>query len=161
MTRALVALALAATLSCARTPAPTPSGGPPPARLRGLDFSAHLDTDRATPSRLSGEVRVANRGGTPETLVFEDGCPVRLRVYESQGDRMAPVWEGPRECPAQPVALVIAAGDSATLPVPAASAEEILRAELPDGTYRVTVWLAPENRVIEIEVGEFELGTSS
>jgi hypothetical protein len=92
--------------------------------------------------------------------VFADGCPVRLRVYEAQGERMAPVWEGPRDCPAEPVALAIAAGDAAVLPVPAASATEILETGLPDGAYRVTVWLAPENRVIEIEAGEVDLRTS-
>ena len=149
-----------AALSCARPLAPTVSDGPPPARLRGLDFSARLDADGATPTRLAGEVQVTNRGATPETLVFADACPVRLRVYEARGERMAPVWEGPRECASEPVALAIGAGDSATLPVPAATAEEILQTELPDGAYRVTVWLAPESRVIEIEAGEVELRTA-
>jgi hypothetical protein len=72
---------------------------------------------------------------------------------------MAPVWEGPRDCAAEPVAVAIAAGDSAILPVPATSAEEILEAGLPDGAYRVTMWLAPESRVIEIEAGEVDLRT--
>lgn len=161
MSRApLLSLALVAALACAGAPPPSLSEGPPPARLRGLDFSARLDADRATPTRLAGEVRVANRGATPETLVFADGCPVRLRVYEARGERMAPVWEGPRDCTVEPVALAIAAGDAATLPIPTADAAEILQAELPDGTYRVTVWLAPESRVIEIEAGEVELRTS-
>jgi hypothetical protein len=155
----ILAAALAGALACSGIAVPPPADGPPPPRLRALDFSARLSSDGATPTRLSGEVRVTNRGGTPETLVFADGCPVRLRVYEARGARMAPVWEGPRDCPAEPVAVAIAAGDWAVLPVPATTADQILEAELPDGTYRVTVWLAPESRVIEIEAGEVDLRT--
>jgi hypothetical protein len=155
----LLTAVLAGAIACTRSAVPPPGDGAPPPRLRALDFSARLDSDRSTPTRLSGEVRVANRGGTPETLVFADGCPVRLRVYEARGARMAPVWEGPRDCAAEPVAVAIAAGDSAILPVPATSAGEILEAGLPDGAYRVTVWLAPESRVIEIEAGEVDLRT--
>lgn len=160
MIRALLLAVVLGAIACSRAAVPPPADGPPPPRLRALDFSARLESDRSAPTRLSGEVRVENRGGTPETLVFADGCPVRLRVYEAQGERMAPVWEGPRDCPAEPVALAIAAGDAAVLPVPAASAAEILETGLPDGAYRVTVWLAPENRVIEIEAGEVDLRTS-
>jgi hypothetical protein len=156
----IAATVLAGALACSGTAAPPPGDGPPPPRLRALDFSASLASDESTPTRLSGEVRVANRGGTPETLVFADGCPVRLRVYEARGARMAPVWEGPRDCPAEPVAVAIAAGESALLPVPPATAAEILEAGLPDGAYRVTLWLAPESRVIEIEAGEVVLRTS-
>ena len=161
MIRALVmAAVLGGAIACSRTAVPPPGDGPPPPRLRALDFSARLTTEASAPTRLSGEVRVANRGGTPETLVFADGCPVRVRVYDAQGERMAPVWEGPSDCPAEPVALAIAAGDSAILPVPATSAEEILVSGLPEGAYRITVLLAPESRVIEIEAGEVDLRTS-
>lgn len=135
--------------------------GPAPVRLRGLDFSARLDAAASTPTRLSGEVRVENRGGVPETLVFANGCPVGLRIYEVRGERMAPVWETPRECRDEPVALAIAAGDAATLPIPVANADEVLGTGLPDGSYRVTVWLAPEDRVIEIEAGEVDLRRAS
>jgi hypothetical protein len=130
---------------------------PPPARLRALDFSADIDF-AASPAELTGEVRVSNRGVTPETLAFADGCPVRLRVYEVQGTRMAPIWEGPAACPDRPVALAIAPGESAVLPIPATSAREILDGGLPAEAYRVTVWLAPDDRVIEIEAGVVELG---
>ena len=34
-------------------------------------------------------------------------------------------------------------------------------ANLPEGSYRVTVWLAPEDRVIEIEAGEIDLRRTS
>ena len=157
MTRALVVLLLAA---CAG--AGTRSiEGPAPVRLRGLDFSARLEAGESAPTRLSGEVRVENRGGVPETLVFSDGCPVGLRIYDVEGERVAPVWETPRVCRAEPLALAIAAGDAATLPIPVASAEEMLGANLPEGSYRVTVWLAPEDRVIEIEAGEIDLRRTS
>jgi hypothetical protein len=155
----LAVLALAA-LACARGVAPPATEGPPPARLRGLDFSADLVVAES-PVRLAGEVRVANRSAVSETLVFSDGCPVRLRVYDVEGTRVAPIWEGPEICRAEPLALVIAPGESATLPIPPVDAREILSPELPTARYRVTVWLAPEDRVIEIEAGEVELTASS
>jgi hypothetical protein len=154
------ALAIAA-LACARPIPPPGTEGAFPARLRGLDFSADLDV-APSPVRLAGEVRVTNRGTMPETLVFTDGCPVRLRVYDIRG-RVAPVWEGPRVCSTEPVALAIAPGESAVLPIPPTSADEILSEEVPAAAYRVTVWLAlaPDERVIEIEAGEVELNASS
>ena len=147
-------------LGCARPVPPPATDGTSPARLRGLDFSADLEIAES-PTRLGGQVRVANRSAVPETLVFSDGCPVRLRVYDVEGTRVAPVWEGPDGCRAEPVALVIAPGESATLPIPSVDAREILSPELPAAQYRVTVWLAPEDRVIEIEAGEVELTASS
>ena len=155
----LAAVALAA-LACAPAVAPPATEGPSPARLRGLDFSADLEIAES-PTRLGGQVRVANRSAISETLVFSDGCPVRLRVYDVDGTRVAPIWEGPEECQAEPLALVIAPGDTATLPIPSIDAREILSLELPAAQYRVTVWLAPEDRVIEIEAGEVELTASS
>lgn len=157
----LAVLAIAA-LACARPVPPPATEGASPTRLRGLDFSADLDV-APSPVRLAGEVRVTNRGSMSETLVFADGCPVRLRVYDIQGDRVAPVWEGPAVCPADPVALAIAPGESAVLPIPSTSAGEILGEDVPAAAYRVTVWLAlaPDDRVIEIEAGEVELTTTS
>ena len=157
----LAALAIAA-LACARPVPPPATDGISPARLRGLDFSADLEV-APSPVRLAGEVRVTNRGTMPETLVFADGCPVRLRVYDIRGARVAPVWEGPEACSAEPVALAIAPGESAVLPIPSTSAGDILSADVPAAAYRVTVWLAlaPDDRVIEIEAGEVELTASS
>lgn len=157
----LAALALAA-LACARAAPPPATDGTSPVRLRGLDFSAELKV-APSPVRLTGDVRVTNRGTMPETLVFADGCPVRLRVYDIRGARVAPVWEGPQGCPAEPVALAIAPGESAVLPIPPTSAGEILSPDVPAAAYRVTLWLAlaPDERVIEIEAGEVELTASS
>jgi len=153
----VVAAAVVLVASCSRATAPPATAGPPPARLRGLDFSAALDVMESSPIELSGEVRVANRGKGPETLVFADGCPVRLRVYEIRGTRVAPVWEGPGTCPETPLTLAIAPGESATVAIPTTSAREILGDHLSDGRYRITVWLTPDDRVIEIEGGEVEL----
>lgn len=158
MSRALwVGVLLAA--GCVSAPPPSTVQGPPPARLRGLDFSVELDEGRPG-GRLAGSVRVVNRGTEPETLVFADGCPVRLRVYDTRGARVAPVWDGPEECPETPVALAIGPGESASLPIPEASAGEILDGRLSGGRYRVTVWLAPDDRIIEIEAGDVDLAAS-
>ncbi|HYO46191.1 MAG TPA: hypothetical protein VEY33_05830 [Gemmatimonadota bacterium] len=155
----LVAASMAA-LACARATAPPVAEGPPLARLRGLDFSASLEVAESSPQSLEGEVRITNRGTNPETLVFGDECPVRLRVYEVRGSRVAPVWEGPRICPDGPVTVAIAPGETETLSIPPTTAPDVLRGELSDAAYRVTVWLAPDDRIIEIEAGEVELSAS-
>ena len=162
MSRSRFAVLALAAMACARTLPPPATEGSTAVRRRGRAFSADLEV-APSPIRLAGEVRVTNRGAMPETLVFADGCPVRLRVYEIQGARVAPVWEGPRECAAEPVAVAIAPGESAMLPIPPTSAGEILGADLPAAAYRVTLWLAlaPDERVIEIEAGEVDLTPSS
>lgn len=162
MRRLRFAALVLAALACGRPALPPATAGTTPTRLRGLDFSADLDV-APSPVRLEGEVRVTNRGTMPETLVFVDGCPVRLRVYDIGGARMAPIWEGPRACAAEPVALAIAPGESAVLPIPPTTAGEMFGEDVPTAAYRVTVWLAlaPDERVIEIEAGEVELTPSS
>lgn len=159
MSRARLLAAAMLVVACAPV-RPTNVPGLAPARLRGLDFSVDLDVARSGPSRLAGSVRVVNRGSEPETLVFADGCLVRLRVYEIRGSRVAPLWDGPRECPGTPVALAIAPGESADLPIPETNTREILGGEGSAGRYRVTVWLAPDDRIIEIEAGDVELTAS-
>jgi hypothetical protein len=98
-----------------------------------------------------------NGGSAPESRVCPDDCPVRLRIYDIDGDRVAPVWDGPAGCERTPVVFAIAPGESARLPIPITEAREILGNDLGEGPYRVTVWLAPEERVIEIEAGNVEL----
>lgn len=145
--------------SCSRAAAPVVQS-PPPARLRALDFAASLEVADSSPQELNGEVRITNRGSTPETLVFEGGCPVRLRVYDVDGSRVAPVWEGPGACPNGLVELAIPPGETEVLSIPLSASPDILRDGLADGPYRVTVWLAPDHRVIEIEAGIIELTAS-
>ena len=71
---------------------------------------------------------------------------------------MAPIWESPGVFrPA--VGARDRAGESAVLPIPTTSAREILHGE-PEDAYRVTVWLAPDDRIVEIETGVVELGSS-
>ena len=154
--------ALAACLAvgaCSRATAPVDEG-PPPARLRALDFTASLGVGESAPQELNGEVRITNRGPSAETLVFEDGCPVRLRVYEVEGSRVAPVWEGPMTCSVSQLELAIPPGGTEVLAIPPSATPDILQGGLSDGPYRVTVWLAPDHRVIEIEAGIVELSAS-
>jgi len=107
--------------------------------------------------------RVANWTAPDQRLMRSLVPENRLRVYDIRGARVAPVWEGPEACPGEPVALAIAPGESAVLPIPPISAGEILGEDVPAAAYRVTVWLAlaPDERVIEIEAGEVELSASS
>lgn len=145
--------------ACSRATAPVDEAQPP-ARLRALDFTASLGVGESVPQELNGEVRITNRGPSAETLVFEDGCPVRLRVYEVEGSRVAPVWEGPMTCSVSQLQLAIPPGGTEVLTIPPSATPDILQGGLSDGPYRVTVWLAPDHRVIEIEAGIVELSAS-
>jgi hypothetical protein len=160
MTRIWLVAAALAAVACSRATAPPAAEGPPLARLRGLDFTASLEVAESAPQSLEGDVRIMNRGTSAETLVFGGGCPVRLRVYEVRGSRVAPVWEGPESCPDGPVTVAIAPGETGILSIPPTTAPDILQDDLSDGAYRITVWLAPDDRIIEIEAGEVELRAS-
>jgi hypothetical protein len=73
---------------------------------------------------------------------------------------VAPVWEGPEPCADGQVQLAIPPGGTEVLSIPLSTAPDILRGGLADGPYRVTVWLAPDHRVIEIEAGIVDLTAS-
>ena len=160
MPRLLALLGFALALGCAG--ATRSSDIIPPAGLRGIDFEPDVALLESFPVQLGGSVAVTNRRDLPVRLTFPRSCAARLRVYEEQGSRVAPVWDqaGTGACGVVPLTLDLAPGESRDLRLPIVSAREILGDSLPDGEYRVTVYLEPDGHVIEVEAGRIDLAVS-
>ncbi|MBW3660836.1 MAG: hypothetical protein KY397_04295 [Gemmatimonadetes bacterium] len=128
------------------------------APLRGIDFRGERIEGSAT-DPVRAFVTIANRRSTPVTLSFPDPCVALLRVYEERGGRLAPVWDQATaaDCTGEPVAMGLAPGAEHRVEIAPATMETILDGSVPPGRYRLTAYLRPESRIIEIEVGEVEL----
>jgi hypothetical protein len=56
------------------------------------------------------------------------------------------------------VSIELDPGEERTLPTPSVSAYEILGDDLPDGSYRIAVYLRPvDDQVVEIDAGTTDL----
>ena len=99
-----------------------------------------------------------NRRSTPALLTFPNACLGLLRVYDGSA-RTAPVWEQATGdvCPASTASVTLAPGADHELILPPIDVAEILGSELEDGAYRITIVVAPDGHVLEIQAGEVEL----
>lgn len=160
MKRACAVLGIGLALGCAGATGPPRSIAP--GGLRGIDFEPDLTVRNEFPVQLSGVIEVTNRRRTPVVLTFPRGCAARLRVYEEQGSRVAPVWDqrGAGSCAPGPLTLDLAPGASSALELPAVNAHDILGDSLPAGEYRLTIYLEPDGQVIEVEAGRVDLAVS-
>ena len=175
MNRRLPLVILAAmALSCAGSPSTPnggdrPRGGDPPARgdagdprpaavLRdGFQYQADVLVMESFPVQLVGRVTITNATERTRTVSFPDGCVALLRAYRTGGGE--PVWDQASEvgCTEAIVPVTLAPGGSREVSTPTASAGDILDEGLPDGRYRVTVYLRPASGEVEIEAGAAEL----
>ena len=55
------------------------------------------------------------------------------------------------------VPVELAPGATREVPTPTASAYDILGEDLPDGKYRITIYLRPDGAVVEIDAGTTDL----
>lgn len=124
----------------------------------GLSWRASVDVLESFPVQLAGRMTATNPGPEDRELVFQNGCTARLRVYHTdvQG---ALAWDQADAvaCATGLQTIRIAAGESHTFEAPIVDAGTILGGELPDGTYRVAVYLRPNGRNIERDTGSTEL----
>ena len=151
---ALVALLVGAT--CGEQSTPTPpdrSGGSLSGSVvrDGIEYRADVLVMESFPVQLSGRAIVRNASGEPRTVTFPDGCVALLRAYRAEG--VGPVWDQAAglACTMALVPVELDPGEEREIPTPTASAYEILGAELPDGDYRIAVYLRP------IDEGEVEI----
>jgi len=152
--RALAALALASLAASGCRTAP-PAGETGPSALRGIDFRAAVAAEGD--AGLAPTMTIVNRRATPVLLSFPVTCYGIVRAYEKSG-RTVPVWEQARDaCPDGTVRVNLLAGEEKTVSLESVEASHVLGEDLPDGTYRFTVVVAPEGQVLEIEAGEEEL----
>lgn len=167
--RATLPTALLAALvgaTCGVQTSPTiPDPGPGPGGNRsslivrdGIEYRAEVFVMESFPVQLSGRATVTNRSDHPRTVTFVDGCVVLMRVYRPEGG--SPVWDqaSVSGCTMALVPVELGPGEGRMLPGGGVSAYEILADGLPDGDYRVTIYLRPvEAEVIELDAGTTDL----
>lgn len=158
-------LPVALLLACTGANAPTSDGGPPGrgsprggAVLQdGIEYTGEVLVMESFPVQLSGRVTIANRSQETRTATFPDGCVALLRAYRP-GER-EPVWDqsGEQACTMALVPVELAPGATQQIATPTASGYDILGEDLPDGEYRITIYLRPDGGVVEIDAGTTDL----
>lgn len=157
---------LAFALACAdRTPGPEtgnvpepePDRSTAPADVGGLALEANVAVMESFPVQLAGTLRVKNP--TQRTISFDvGGCPVFLRVHGSAKGEV--VWDqGDGAICTMILRTVTLEPDAVeSFQTTTAGAGDILGEDLPDGTYRVAVYLALiEGGQPEAVAGEVQL----
>jgi hypothetical protein len=157
-----IALLAVAGATCGDQRAPTP---PDPGGDRsrsvvrdGIEYRAEVLVMESFPVQLSGRAIVTNRAPEPRTVTFSDGCVALMRAYPPEGG--APAWDQAQgiACTMALVSVELGPGEERVLPTASVSAYEVLAGGLPDGSYRITVYLRPvEADVIELEAGTADL----
>src|SRR5688500_3616704 len=159
---ALLALFVGATCGDESTPTPPdrrPGGSLSGSVVRdGIEYRADVLVMESFPVQLSGRATLKNTSSETRTVSFPDGCVALLRAYASEGG--GPVWDqaGGLGCTMAIVTVELGPGEEREIPTPTASAYEILGTELPDGDYRIAVYLRPvEAPEVEIVAGTTDL----
>ena len=160
---ALLALFVGAT--CGEPSAPTPPDAVPGGgRLTGsvlrdgIEYRAEVLVMESFPVQLSGRATLRNASSEARTVTFPDGCVALLRAYRGQAS--GPVWDQGAgvACTQALVPVVLGPGEEREIATPTASGYDILGTELPDGEYRIAVYLRPvESPVVEIVAGTTDL----
>jgi len=128
-----------------------------PATVSDLELTAEVAVMESFPVQLRGTLTVENR--TDEPVAFDvGGCPAFLRVYRSAEG--GPVWDQANGAVCTMIlrTVTLEPGAVEIFQTPTAGAREILGDDLPDGAYRVAVYLALVNgEEHEAEAGDVEL----
>ena len=95
--------------------------------------------------------------GRLDEVTFPDGCVALLRAYRL--GEPEPVWDqsGEQMCTMALVPVELAPGATQEVATPTASGYDILGEDLPDGEYRITIYLRPDGEVVEIDAGTTDL----
>lgn len=168
MTRARSAwrsLPVALLLACTGANAPSSDGGPPVsgsphggAVLQDdIEYTGEVLVMESFPVQLSGRVTIVNRSQETRTVTFPDGCVALLRAYRPGGGE--PVWDqsGEQSCTMALVPVELAPGATQEVSTPTASGYDILGDDLPDGEYRIAIYLRPDRGLVEIDAGTTDL----
>ena len=123
----------------------------------GIEYRGDVLVMESFPVQIRGNVTITNRGSETRELWFPDGCVALLRAYRAGGSE--PVWDQGSElaCTMAIVPMTLAPGESKEVGTPTSSARDILGDGLPDGSYRITIYLRPQNGRVEVEGGTAEL----
>lgn len=123
--------------------------------VQEIQYRGELRVMESFPVQLAADVTVTNLSGEERSIDFPDGCIVLLRAHRGS-ER---VWDQSEElaCTTAIETVQLAPGASQTFRA-GASAADVLGDELPDGSYRITAYLRPGGRTVEVDLGEVELG---
>jgi hypothetical protein len=101
-------------------------------------------------------VEIRNDSGTLQSVTFPDGCVVLMRAYDSGGNL---VWDFGHlvDCTQALVEVELSPGETSQFQTGLISAQTILGGSLPDGEYRITVYLRPNAETVELDAGMADL----
>ncbi len=108
------------------------------------------------PVQIGVTVEIENQSTTSQSITFPDGCVVLMRAYDASG---ALAWDHGDEvaCTQALVELDLAPGATEEYQTGLVSGYTILGDDLPDGEYRIAVYLRPGGQSVELDAGFADL----
>ena len=108
------------------------------------------------PVQIGVTVQIKNESGTSRSVIFPDGCVVLMRAYDSQDNL---VWDLGHlvDCTQALVEVELAPGETKEFQTGLISASTILGENLPEGAYRIAVYLRPNGQTVELDAGMADL----
>ena len=109
------------------------------------------------PVQIGVTVEVGNPSSTSQSVIFPDGCVLLMRAYDGQGNL---AWDLGDEiaCTQALVEIDLSPGETEQFQTGLVSAATILGDNLPDGEYRIAVYLRPGGHTVELDAGLADLG---
>ena len=127
-------------------------------RMDGITYRVtSLTIAESFPVQLQITVEIENESTTSQSVTFPDGCVLLVRAYDGGTE---PVWDEGRTvaCTQALVQVFLTPGESAEFQTGMVSAAAILGDSLPNGEYRIAVYLRPrKGKMVELDAGILEL----
>jgi hypothetical protein len=134
--------------------------GPEPQRqlvVGGVEYRlTDLAVAESFPVQIDVTVEIANESSASQSVTFPDGCVVLMRAYDARGNL---AWDLGHlvDCTQSLVVVALAPGETEEFQTGLISAATILGQNLPDGEYRIAVYLRPNGQPVELEAGVVDL----
>lgn len=108
------------------------------------------------PVQIGVTVEISNTSDTTQSVVFPNGCVLLMRAYDAE-DNLA--WDLGHlvDCTQALVEIELSPGEAKIYQTGLVSAYTILGTDLPDGEYRIAVYLSPGGQEVEIDAGLADL----
>jgi hypothetical protein len=125
--------------------------------VEGITYRvASFDIAESFPVQVGVTVQIQNESGTSQSVTFPDGCVLLMRAYDARGSL---VWDLGHlvGCTQALVQVALSPGESREVRTGLISATTILGENLPDGEYRIAVYLQPNGQTVELDAGAADL----
>jgi hypothetical protein len=108
------------------------------------------------PVQIGVTVVLANESGASQSVTFPDGCVVLMKAYDARGNL---AWDLGHlvDCTQALVEVELSPGETEEFRTGLISASTILGQNLPDGEYRIAVYLRPNGQTVELDAGMADL----